>query len=139
MPNYEFQKLSDNSIHCIFFKFSDAPAIGSVIEYESEQYKRIASVPYASQDTVIDPYSEKDFVRATNKKGGTFGELFDRSAELSKIREQKDGVDKISEKTKKEYNQFKDALEPPKKQKEAALKNLKRLGVSIKEKNGKQR
>lgn len=75
--------------------------------YTSEdgtKWERIFTVPNAAIDSGdIDPYSKQDFLKATEKKGITCGEMFDLSAEMSQKRQAKDGKDKIKEKTQKEY------------------------------------
>ena len=68
------------------------------------KWDRIFTVPNAAIDSWgIDPYSKDDFLKATDKRGITCGEMFDLSAEMSQKREQKDGKDKIKEKTQKDY------------------------------------
>lgn len=54
------------------------------------QWRRIFTIPTASIDTRIDPFSANEFVRKTNKKG-TVGEVMDLSAELSEKRAEKTG------------------------------------------------
>lgn len=58
---------------------------GEVIEW-----KRVYTIPKMSIDTKIDPFSSKDFVKNTNKKG-TYGDVLDYSAELSEKRAEKSG------------------------------------------------
>lgn len=55
------------------------------------QWKRVFTVPTASIDTKIDPFSQKQFVEKTGNKKGTMGNIMDLSAELSKKREQSNG------------------------------------------------
>lgn len=98
MPQYLFLDELTNKIEEVFFKFADAPSIGTYIEYENRKLRRLATIPNASSDSVaVDPYSSKDFARITNK-GGTIGELWDRSAEMSEKRKDKDGIDPVMEK-----------------------------------------
>lgn len=65
-------------------------------------WKRVWQKPQASFDTKVDPYSSKDFLKATAKKD-TIGAMQDRSQELSEIRRQKDGKDLVKEKYYDEY------------------------------------
>ena len=51
-------------------------------EIEGVAYDRVYTVPQASMDTKIDPYSQKEFKEKT--KGSTVGDLWDQSKELSK-------------------------------------------------------
>ena len=60
-------------------------------------WKRVWLKPRMSVDSIVtDPYSSKQFVAATNKPD-TIGSLWDRSAELSQKRADKDGVDGVKE------------------------------------------
>lgn len=54
-------------------------------------WKRVFTVPQASIDTKIDPFSRKDFVDKTANKKGTMGGMMDLSAELSEARAEKTG------------------------------------------------
>ena len=59
--------------------------------------------PQLNTQGSIDPWSNADFVNKTNK-GGTVGDLLDRSSDLSKQRaEQNGGVDPVKEKYYKDY------------------------------------
>jgi hypothetical protein len=55
------------------------------------QWKRVFTVPTASIDTKIDPFSQRQFVEKTGNKKGTVGNMMDLSAELSQKREQSNG------------------------------------------------
>jgi hypothetical protein len=48
-------------------------------------------------DTKIDPYSQKQYLDKTRKRG-TIGDLWDRAGELSQIRADKDGEDFVKKK-----------------------------------------
>lgn len=67
------------------------------------KWNRIFTVPNASIDTKIDPFSSKDFAQKTLKKG-TMGDLFDRSRELSEKRKDKEGYDPVEKKQAEKYN-----------------------------------
>jgi len=80
------------------------------------QWKRIFYAPQMSIDTKVDPYSAKDFSKATNKKG-TIGDMMDLSAELSDKRANKDGTDPVKQKHFQDYekkNKKKHLLDKPK-------------------------
>tara|TARA_Y100000310_G_scaffold330531_1_gene402360 strand:- start:1147 stop:1494 length:348 start_codon:yes stop_codon:yes gene_type:complete len=53
----------------------------------------------------IDPFSKKDFLKKTEDKNVTMGELWDVSAEASEKRKQVDGEDHVKEKFFKNYTQ----------------------------------
>ena len=69
------------------------------------EWKRVFTVPNASIDSQIDPYSKKDFVDKTANKKGTFGDMMDHSKEMSQMRaESNGGVDPVKEKYYKDYS-----------------------------------
>tara|TARA_Y100001951_G_C11044947_1_gene132398 strand:- start:145 stop:483 length:339 start_codon:yes stop_codon:yes gene_type:complete len=72
-----------------------------VYEIEGVVYDRVYTVPQASIDTHVDPYSEKDFRKI---KVENVGDMWDRSRELSQIRAEKEGKDPIKEKYFKNYS-----------------------------------
>ncbi len=65
---------------------------------DGEEWRRIWNVPQISVDTKTDPFSVKEFLDKT-AKGGTVGDLWDRAAELSHLRTEKEGFDKFKEKS----------------------------------------
>jgi hypothetical protein len=72
-----------------------------VYEIEGIEYSRVYTVPQASIDTHIDPYSQKEFREKT--KVENVGDMWDRSKELSEIRASKEGKDPVKEKYFKDY------------------------------------
>lgn len=69
------------------------------------QWKRIFTIPNASIDTSVDPYSSKEFIQKTENKKGTYGDMMDYSKELSYERSEKNGgVDPVKEKYYKDYS-----------------------------------
>jgi hypothetical protein len=89
------------------------------------KWKRIFTKPNAAIDTKVDPYSAKDFVKATNKKG-TVGELMDRSKELSEKRKDKEGIDPVKEKIYDDYQKStgKEHMEKKKDKAKDAVKHI---------------
>lgn len=96
-----------------------------------DTWKRVWTKPQMGVDTVrIDPYSTSDFVKATNKKG-TMGDLWDRSAELSKKREEKEGLDPIKEKFFEDYAKKRKGKKHPDQQRRESEATLKKKGIKI--------
>jgi hypothetical protein len=96
MPYYLFSHPKTKKVQEIFFHMNDEKIY---IDENGVQWKREYTVPQASIDTNIDPYSASAFVEKT-RKAGTFGELFDLSKEMSDKRggKKNDPVKKSHEK-----------------------------------------
>ena len=74
------------------------------IDQEGLEWKRVFQVPNASVDSQIDPYSNVSFLDATKNKKGTYGDLIDKSAELSEKRaKDHGGKDPVKESFYKDY------------------------------------
>jgi predicted nucleic acid-binding Zn ribbon protein len=85
MPLYIYLNSETQEYVEIFQKMND------VKEYFGENgdettWKRIFTVPNASFDSKIDPFKASEFARKTGSKKGTYGDLLDKSAELSQQR-----------------------------------------------------
>ena len=70
-----------------------------IYEVDGVVHNRVYTIPQASIDTKIDPYSSKDFREKV--KAQNVGDIWDRSKELSEIRKDKDGRDPVQENTSK--------------------------------------
>ena len=81
-------------------------------EIDGVIFDRVYTVPHASIDTQIDPYSEKDF--REKAKGATVGDLWDQSAELSEKREAKEGKDPVKSKYFEDYASTRKGARHPK-------------------------
>ncbi|NVM34334.1 MAG: hypothetical protein HWN81_01985 [Candidatus Lokiarchaeota archaeon] len=78
------------------------------VYFDSEglEWKRVFTIPNASIDSQIDPYSSKQFVESTANKKGSFGDMMDYSKEMSQKRaEANGGIDPVREKTFKDYSE----------------------------------
>jgi hypothetical protein len=130
MPMYSF--ISDKGkIEEVFFGMNDEKIYNGKDGKEIGKWKRLWTVPNASFDSVpLDPYSAKDFARVTNK-GGSVGDLFDRSAELSEKRVQKDGIDTFKEGFYKEYKKKHKGNEHPEQRRERAKKKADESGIKV--------
>lgn len=77
------------------------------VYFDSEglEWKRVFTIPNASIDSQIDPYSQKEFVEKTGNKKGTVGDMMDYSKEMSQARaESNGGIDPVKEKYYKDYS-----------------------------------
>jgi|8_EtaG_2_1085327.scaffolds.fasta_scaffold00237_14 predicted nucleic acid-binding Zn ribbon protein len=72
-----------------------------VYEIKGVQYNRVYTIPNASIDTKIDPFSAKEF--REKAKASTVGDLWDQSAEASHRRTEKAGEDPIKKKFFEDY------------------------------------
>lgn len=99
------------------------------VAFAEDGYKlsRIWTKPNAAVDSKWDAHNPQDFVRKTANKKGTYGDLLDKSKELSIEREEKMGVDPIKEKFYENYAKRRQGKEHPdvkkKKLKESLKKN----------------
>ena len=83
-----------------------------------------------SFDVQCDPNSSKDFARVTNK-GGTIGDLWDRSAELSAKRADKNGgIDPVKDKFFEKYSKERGGQKHLEQIKQETNQKLKNAGLS---------
>ena len=81
---------------------------------DEKSWKRVFTVPQASIDSVIDPFNTQQFVDKTYSKKGTYGDLIDRSAELSDKRAQAaGGLDPVKEKYFENYSKARKGAKHP--------------------------
>ena len=93
---------------------------------DEKNWKRVFTCPNASIDSQIDPFSSRDFMRKTGGKKGTYGDLLDKSSELSNQRAEKaGGVDPIKEKYFKDYSAKRRGAKHPDQMKSFENKNVK--------------
>ncbi len=97
------------------------------IDEKGVKWLREFTVPQANVSPVskIDPFNKKQFSDVTATKKGTFGEMFDLSAELSQKREKSAGRDEVKEKMYSDYSKKRNGKKVhPQKRKEVAEKLL---------------
>jgi hypothetical protein len=93
---------------------------------EEKCWKRVFTLPNASIDSKIDPFSTREFVDKTGSKKGTYGDLLDRSAEMSMKRaEIAGGSDPIKEKYFENYSKARRGAKHPDQMKSFESKNVK--------------
>lgn len=124
MPIYTYFNSETEEYRDIVQKMSD------VHEYFGEDgsentWKRVFTVPHASIDSKMDPFKAEDFARKTGSKKGTYGDLLDKSAELSHQRaELAGGVDPVKEKYYKDYSEKRRGAKHPSQMKSFESKNI---------------
>lgn len=74
------------------------------------KWNRVFSSPNASIDSDIDPFNSKSFIEKTGKAEGTYGEMIDRSKEMSEKRKNKLGYDPLQKKYFKEYSKKRNGI-----------------------------
>lgn len=96
MPLYSFLN-PENESECVdvFFHMNDEKKF---VGPDGKEWRRVYTVPTASIDSKIDPFSSRDFVEKTGKKKGNLGNLMDAAKEASLVRAQKAGKDPVKEK-----------------------------------------
>lgn len=140
MPQYQFESTRGETC-LIYYKIADAPKVGETVTLEGKKWKRVFTVPNAQIAVTIDPFNKQDFINKTGTKTETLGDIFDRSAELSAKRADKDGVDMVKEKYYNDYAKKSKGVQHPNRLREQARKKaedtnntkaMRELGFSIK-------
>ncbi len=133
MPQYVFERVDDPSVkQDIFYHMKAAPSVGTVVTIEGVKWKRIFTRPQASFDTRVDPYSARDFVKATNKSGDNVGALWDRAKELSQKRAAKEGgTDPVRKQFFDNYSKRRHGKKHPEQQREESVKNAAKHGIKV--------
>ena len=101
MPIYLYQNPKTEEVKEIIQSMND------VHEYHEDgvKWNRVFTVPNASIDTKQDPFSSKQYVDSTRNKKGTYGDLLNKSAELSEQRAKLNGgIDPVKEKYYSDYS-----------------------------------
>jgi hypothetical protein len=80
------------------------------IDSEGLKWNRVFISPNASIDANIDPFSNKQFLEKTGSTKGTYGELMDRSKEMSEKRKNKLGFDPVQKKYFQEYSKKRNGI-----------------------------
>lgn len=83
------------------------------IDDEGVEWRRVFTVPQASQNTKIDAFSSDEFVLKTKEKGMTIGQLWDESKVLSEKRAKVGGKDPVKEKYFKNYKKRRRGIKHP--------------------------
>lgn len=132
MPIYSFQNTRTGEIHEVVYHMEESKDYrGPKGKAKTGIWKRLWTNPGAATDMVnIDPYSGADFVKVTNKKG-KIGDLWDRSAELSEKRAQKEGFDPVKQCFYDNYSKRRHGIQHPQQRREEATRKLADKGIVI--------
>lgn len=81
---------------------------------DEDKWKRVFTSPNASFDSKIDPFKASEFARKTGSKKGTYGDLLDKSAELSQQRADiTGGTDPVKAKYFEDYSKTRRGAKHP--------------------------
>ena len=135
MPQYLFEK-DTGEIAEVTFRMSDDKTYNGEDGTEVGRWKRIFVNPQLSVDSHIDPFDKNAFA---NSKYHTYGDMLDKSAELSEKRaEARGGVDPVKQKALDEYAKKRHGKRHPVELKEGiaksyteANKTLGKLGIKL--------
>jgi hypothetical protein len=100
MPIYLYQSPETQEIKEIFQSMTEEHVY---FDDKGIEWNRILTTPNIAIDTQVSPNSSKDFLKATAKKGMTFGQMSDLSAELSEKRGGMSGQDEMKQKVVDDY------------------------------------
>ena len=100
MPIYELENPESGEIIEIVQSMKDDHSYTSP---DGVEWRRVFTSPNSSIDTRVDG-SLESFMRKTENKKGTFGDLWDASREASEARTKSEGKDSVKEKHFKNYS-----------------------------------
>lgn len=128
MPLYSYRNEQTGEIKDVFQSMTE----DHVYFENGVEWKRVWEPPQFNMGgNAIDPFKKSDFLKATEGKRLTMGDLMDKSQELSEQRAKINGVDPVKEKFYDQYSKERNGLVHPEKQKEKAKEALKDAGINI--------
>lgn len=112
MPIYSFKHPEKEEFIEVYQKMDEEHVY---FDKDGLEWKRVFSIPNIGSNTKTDPFSQNDFIKNTDKKGITLGEMWDASAEASEKRAEKEGKDPLKTKAQEEYRKkYPNKALPPK-------------------------
>jgi len=128
MPRYNYQHPKTQEVIEIIQSMNEDHVY---IDKDGLKWNRLFTPPQMSFDVKCDPNSVQDFVKVTNKPG-TYGDLWDRSAELSAKRADKNGgIDPVKEQYFKDYSEKRNGQKHQEQIKQEVNQKLKNAGITI--------
>ena len=100
MPIYEYRNPETGETIEIVQKMSD---FHIYIDYDGLEWERVWSAPNAGIDCKLDG-SMESFMKYTENKKGTMGDIWDASREASALREKNKGADEVKKSHFKKYS-----------------------------------
>ena len=111
MPLYLFEHPITQARIEVYFKMNDDK---KYIDEAGVEWSRVWQAFNFSVDSKINPWSPADFIEKTGAKKGTVGDLWDKSAELSKQRAKENGgIDPVKQKFFKSYKKKRKGVKHP--------------------------
>tara|TARA_B100000131_G_C17957929_1_gene549210 strand:+ start:370 stop:717 length:348 start_codon:yes stop_codon:yes gene_type:complete len=101
MPVYQFKNPQTEETIEVIQSMKDRHVY---VDEDGLEWERVFFAPNSSIDTKMDG-SLESFMRKSQNKGGTLGDLEDMSREASEIRKKERGVDKVQQKYFKNYSE----------------------------------
>jgi hypothetical protein len=132
MPQYLFESVKTGEIHTIVLHMNEEKVyLGPNGKANPGEWRRVWTAPRAAIDTRVDPYSAKDFVKATNKNGDV-GSLWDRSKEMSLKRAEKEGgTDPVRQTFFEQYSKRRHGKKHPEQLRQESVKTAAQHGIKI--------
>lgn len=119
MPFYLFENPQTGEIREVFQEMNDKHEFSE----NGVEWDRIFTVPHAFvMASPVDPHNPAHFARETYEKRGTYGDLMDRSAELSEKRAERYGEDPIKKAADEKWSRERKGRKLPKKMKDLEIK-----------------
>lgn len=135
MPLYLYENKETGEVVEVLQSMSEVHEYNGEDGTEKGLWRRVFVNPNMSFDTKVDPWSSESFRASTVGKNDTYGELFERSAEASARRAEKNGgVDPVKQKKYAEYNKMTNGKLHPQQQKDKfndAVDRAKKKGIDI--------
>lgn len=135
MPFYSYENEKTGEVIEVLQGMNDAHEYHGSNGSEKGLWKRLFTVPYSNSDTKVDPFSASSFRASTVGKNDTYGELFERSAEASAQRAEKNGgIDPIKQKQYADYSKMTNGKLHPQQMKEnfnKAKEKASKAGINI--------
>ena len=103
MPCYVYENPSTGETKDVYQSMTEP----HVYSEEGVEWRRVWNTVEAAASTQIDPFSEQAFIEKIGSTKGSYGDVIDRSAELSEQRASKrGGVDPVKQKKYADYTKL---------------------------------
>lgn len=117
MPLYLYNNPTTGEVRGVIQRMTE------IHEYSADgvKWERVFTVPQASIDAEMDVYDSKGFVEKTGRKRGTMADIWDRSAELSEKRKDRNGIDDVKNNYYDKYSSKRKNMKHPAKAREELI------------------